>query len=65
MALKNVCLLLSFFIIFSTFAPLKEKEIMTMSKKMVITAVCLLAMSAMMAQNITGKGECKQECQKK
>ena len=26
-----------------------------MSKKMVITAVCLLAMSAMMAQNITGK----------
>ncbi len=44
-----------FFIIFSTFAPLNEKEIMTMSKKMVITAVCLLAMSAMMAQNITGK----------
>ena len=28
---------------------------MTMNKKMVITAVCLLAMSAMMAQNITGK----------
>ena len=26
-----------------------------MSKRMVITAVCLLAMSAMMAQNITGK----------
>lgn len=26
-----------------------------MSKKMVVTAVCLLAMSAMMAQNITGK----------
>ena len=26
-----------------------------MNKKMVITAVCLLAMSAMMAQNITGK----------
>ena len=54
-ALKNVRLLLSFFINFSTFAPLKEKKIMTMSKKMVITAVCLLAMSAMMAQNITGK----------